>query len=114
MPDYYDLDTKPITFEQWIELGKEKLAARQAAPDWESTPEEDPTRIGSDHVGEAWVSTVWTGLDHNYFGGTPLIFETMIFGGDHDEWMCRYSTLEQARCGHARVVTALTEGGELE
>lgn len=25
------------------------------------------------------VSTVWLGLDHNYFGGPPLIFETMVF-----------------------------------
>jgi hypothetical protein len=25
------------------------------------------------------LSTVWLGLDHNFFGGKPLIFETMLF-----------------------------------
>ena len=28
------------------------------------------------------VSTVWLGINHNFLGGRPLIFETMLFFGD--------------------------------
>ncbi len=31
------------------------------------------------------VSTVFLGIDHSFIGGTPVLFETMIFGGEHDE-----------------------------
>jgi hypothetical protein len=31
------------------------------------------------------LSTVWLGLDHNVFGGRPLIFETMRFSGESEE-----------------------------
>lgn len=46
------------------------------------------------------VSTVFLGLNHNYGDGEPLLFETMVFGGEHDEEMERYSTWEQAEIGH--------------
>jgi hypothetical protein len=53
------------------------------------------------------VSTVWLGLDHNFWSLSPdlphriLIFETMIFGGDLDLEQWRYSTEEEAIQGHA-------------
>lgn len=50
------------------------------------------------------ISTVFLGIDHNYFGGPPLLFETMIFGGEHDGYQERYSTLEQAEEGHQRAI----------
>jgi hypothetical protein len=72
----------------------------------------DYGRIGEDDVGEARVSTVWLGIDHRGFGdGPPLIFETMIFGGEY-EFCARYSTEERAVEGHARVVAALRDGRE--
>jgi hypothetical protein len=52
------------------------------------------------------VSTVWIGLDHNYFGGRPLIFETMVFAIKDGKWDMsdldceRYSTEEEALKGH--------------
>lgn len=46
------------------------------------------------------VSTVFLGLDHNYGDGPPLLFETMIFGGEHDASQWRYSTWEEAAEGH--------------
>jgi hypothetical protein len=48
------------------------------------------------------VSTVFLGLDHGY-GMTerPILWETMIFGGAHDENCERYSTWEEAKRGHA-------------
>lgn len=51
------------------------------------------------------VSTVFLGIDHDFVGnGPPLIFETMIFGGLHDQWQDRYSTWEEALAGHADAV----------
>jgi len=48
------------------------------------------------------VSTVWLGLDHNWWPDRPMkIFETMIFGGDLHLEQWRYSTEEEALAGHA-------------
>lgn len=51
------------------------------------------------------VSTVFLALDHNYFGGPPLLFETMIFGGPEDqEFQERWSTFQGAKAGHEAIV----------
>lgn len=53
------------------------------------------------------VSTVFLGLDHGYShmnGEPPLVFETMIFGGEHDGYQERYSTWEEAESGHQKAV----------
>jgi hypothetical protein len=73
----------------------------------------DNRRIGEDHIGNQVVSTVWLGLNHNFGDGTPLIFETMVFGGPHDQFQDRYHTEQEALEGHQRVVTALKEGKSL-
>jgi hypothetical protein len=46
------------------------------------------------------VSTVFLGIDHGYHSSEPVLFETMIFGGKHNEWMQRYCTWEEAELGH--------------
>lgn len=53
------------------------------------------------------VSTVFLGIDHQFVGGLPLLFETMIFGGKFNGEQWRYSTWEQAATGHNRVVEKL-------
>lgn len=35
-----------------------------------------------------WISTVWLGLDHNYWGGIPLIFESMVFNKERESLDC--------------------------
>jgi hypothetical protein len=50
------------------------------------------------------VSTVFLGLDHNFYGGDPLLYESMIFGGPHDQHQERYHTLEEAKRGHQTMV----------
>lgn len=50
------------------------------------------------------VSTVFLGLDHNFSGGEPILFETMIFGGPLDGAQWRYHTYDQAERGHADAV----------
>ena len=53
--------------------------------------------------GGIWVSTVFLGLDHSYNpDGPPILFETMIFGGPHNEYQERYSTWDEAIEGHER------------
>lgn len=50
------------------------------------------------------VSTVWLGLDHQYGDGPPLIFESLTYDAAGNEVMWRYSTEEQAREGHQRLL----------
>jgi hypothetical protein len=59
-------------------------------------------QVALDHVGDVRVSTVFLAIDHRHFGdGPPLLFETMIFGGSHDQAMWRSSTWKQAEQQHA-------------
>lgn len=46
------------------------------------------------------VSTVFLGINHQFGCGAPILFETMIFGGDHDEYQERYYTWEESEVGH--------------
>lgn len=66
-------------------------------------------RVAATEIGDIHVSTVFLGLDHSFGEGPPMIFETMIFGGDHDEDQWRYSTWEEAEKGHAAAVALVEE-----
>ena len=50
------------------------------------------------------ISTVFLGLDHNFTGKPPILFETMVFGGELDEQLERYSNWQDAEEGHKRWV----------
>lgn len=50
------------------------------------------------------ISTVFLGINHNYFGGPPLLFETMIFGGEHDEYQDRCGTWDEAEDMHKKAM----------
>lgn len=83
--EYYDRKGKQITMEKWSNLHSE-LSYRVVA------------QTSQDRV---QVSTVWLGIDHRFDdAGDPLIFETLVFGGEHDDEMLRYSTEEDALQGH--------------
>jgi hypothetical protein len=56
--------------------------------------------VADETCGDVRVSTVFLGLDHSWGGGPPLLFETMVFGGDNDQDQERYTTWEQAEIGH--------------
>lgn len=62
-------------------------------------------------IGCARISTVFLGLDHNFFGDSPLLWETLVFGGKHDGEMDRYSTLADAKRGHDAMVGKVTRSG---
>jgi hypothetical protein len=76
----------------------------------------DPCRVGSDWVGEDWVSTTFLGIDHGWVeDAPPVVFETMIFiGGEDSEDCFRYSTWEEALSGHEHVVAWLQAGRPTE
>jgi hypothetical protein len=60
--------------------------------------------VGDDMVGDVRVSTVFLGINHQYFDGPPLLFETMIFGGSEDGYQTRCSTWDQAEAQHAEAL----------
>lgn len=74
---------------------------------------EDPERrrvARTDIDKDVWVSTVFLGLDHSFTdSGPPILFETMIFGGEEDQFMQRYATYDQAETGHNEIVARLQE-----
>lgn len=48
------------------------------------------------------ISTVFLGIDHSFSANptTPILFESMIFGGELGESQERYPTWDQAAFGH--------------
>lgn len=73
----------PCTLEEWARGNREDRRVAATAKDGVS------------------VSTVFLGLSHNFGDGPPLLFETMIFGGPHDEYQTRCSTWDEAQQMHA-------------
>lgn len=64
--------------------------------------------VAKTNIAGYWVSTVFLGIDHGYGKGRPVLFETMTFGPDGDEYTCvRYSTWDSAALGHARTVAEI-------
>ena len=59
--------------------------------------------VKQDNIEKIRVSTVFLGIDHNWLGSTPILFETMVFGGEYDQYQKRYSTWDEALVGHARI-----------
>ena len=66
--------------------------------------------LARDQLGDVLVSTVFLGMDLSFGSGTPILFESMVFGGEHDEWQDRYCTWDEAAAGHARIVAYLKAG----
>ena len=98
MSKYYDRAGEPIEMMDWAHRFEDF----------------DYKQVAQDDVGDVRVSTVWLGLDHNFGDGPPLIFDTMIFGGQRDEDCFRYPTEEEALAGHARVCAEISEGESVD
>lgn len=63
--------------------------------------------------GTVVVSTVFLSINHGY-SGRPMLFETLVRGGDNDEYTRRYATWDEAEAGHAAIVKALRAGVSLD
>ena len=55
------------------------------------------------------ISTAFLGLDHSFGGSVPILFETMIFDGKHDQYQERYATWDEAEVGHKQAVKLAQE-----
>ena len=89
---FYKLDNKrrvvgPITDLQWIE--------------WMASTPQESRVVKQTTIGEFEISTVFLGIDtHPNASGEPLVFETMIFGGNLDGGTRRVSTWNRALENH--------------
>lgn len=61
-------------------------------------------RVNETFINKVRISTVFLGIDHQWGDGPPLIYETMVFGGKHDEYQNRCSNWEQAEKMHDEAV----------
>ena len=61
-------------------------------------------QVAENYIGEVRVSTVFLGLDHAWWGGPPMLLETMVFGGQHDGHQERASSRAEALTQHAEAL----------
>lgn len=68
--------------------------------------------VALDRISGVDISTVFLGIDHSFGlpGVVPQLFQTMIFGGKHDEYMQRYATWAEAVEGHKIACDMITQG----
>ncbi len=67
---------------EWLDKNPERKAVKQ------------------EHIDKIFISTVFLGLDHAWDSNIPVLWETMIFGGEHDQYQERYTSYEDALEGH--------------
>lgn len=60
------------------------------------------------------VSTVFLGMDHAWGVGPPVLFETMIFGGEENDYQERYHTWDEAVDRHQVLVDLIRTGHPIE
>jgi len=65
--------------------------------------------VAQEHIDTIFVSTVFLGLDHGWDGEIPLLWETMIFGGEHDQYQERYTSHEDALEGHQKALNLVNK-----
>lgn len=95
---------------EWYVLDGRRVVPTDDIHEWGRMFDSEDRRVAHDQVGDAEVSTVFLGIDHDFFGGPPLLFETMVFGGEHDQFTERYSTWDEAETGHRAIVDRLEAG----
>ncbi|WP_136244745.1 hypothetical protein [Mycobacterium intracellulare] len=100
---YYDRSGQQISEAEW---GPKFCSPEYKVVGWWSNSGSNP-KVNGD--AELIVSTVWLGMNHAFDGGLA-IFETMIFGGDWNEYQMRYATEAEALSGHRRTVDDVIAG----
>lgn len=73
--------------------------------EWAKWFEKAERKVAHDTVNGVEVSTVFLGIDHSFGrAGPPVLFETMVFGGELNEEQERYRTWDEAVRGHAEML----------
>jgi len=91
MGNYYLLDENNTPYEVTLEeFAKSDIWANR-----------ERNTIGRNEFGDVLVSTVFLGIDHAFGDGDkPVLFETMILGGEFDGFQIRCSDWETAKKHH--------------
>ena len=97
MSRWYTLDENNIPI---------KTQSIQEYIDWET---DEKRIVKQDNIGKVIVSTVFLGLDHSYGRSIPILWETMIFEGEHDGYQDRYSSYEDALKGHQKALDLINK-----
>ena len=104
MADWYILNTEDKSFRKAV-TDEDKAEAYRIVRSKDKI-------VAQDQVGDAFVSTVFLGLDHAFLDHAfnedrPVLFETLVMGDerDHDVW--RYHTWQEAVAGHDTTVLSL-------
>jgi len=92
----------------YILVGKTAITTGDALL-WAMFMEHENRQVDRTEINGVSVSTVFLGLNHNYWGGVPILFETMVFGGAYDQYQRRYATWEEAEQGHKEAVALIEE-----
>jgi len=71
--------------------------------------------VDSTRINNIRISTVFLSIDHGWNiedrdDYEPVLWETMIFGGVHDQYQERYTSYHDARLGHEVAVKMAREG----
>lgn len=74
------------------------------AMEWARRFEGSDRTVKKTQLPDCEVSTVFLGINHRHGAGSPILFETMIFGGDHGGYCERYGTWEEAEAGHQKAI----------
>ena len=76
---------------------------------WASLFKETDRQIALDTVGDTTtVSTIFMGMDY-LNSVVPLLFETMIFGGEYDGYQRRSATKENALIEHEKALNLIKD-----
>ncbi len=101
----------------YYKLNDDKTISPCSLEEWSKQFEElallDKKHVGNDVINGHYVSTVWLGMCHNYWGDGPLVFETMVFSSKEsgiDEYCERYSTWSEAEEGHKKAIQWVKDG----
>lgn len=103
-------------------MGEDNILGQYILVGKEPVPEPDPIKwakwfetadrvVRREEVDGVTISTVFLGLDHEYNGGEPLLFETMIFGGVHDGYQTRAHSWDEAVGQHIKAKRMVAEDG---
>jgi hypothetical protein len=73
--------------------------------------ESEERRVACTKIGDVEVSTVFLCVDTAYIAEehVPILFETMVFGGEMDEYCERWCTWGEAEEGHKAVVEQVAQ-----
>lgn len=97
---------------RWYILNKTNKPVAKPVLEAAKWLENNPSRkiVKRDEIGDILVSTVFLGLNHAWLDEqTPVLWETMIFGGEHDQYQERYTSHEDALEGHKKALTLITK-----